>query len=314
MFVFYVSSKIQRRRGLFAPCAPPWSYNCPHTCRGVYRVQCISEETRDSKQLVTSLNRTLWKTSIAGSHVPMVYSPFLESMQNTLFASFETVQDYPLPQLFASAQSQNKPARIESWCYQCSKFRKIRLTYLDAGLAAQVFNAVWYPVTSLELPILGVDFLSFGGKNILCVMDFQPLMNDQSYLDKYIQPLHPIRERYSDLAGRMSSRFYDENRFFSKELLLGRFDSTKPVYDRLFPAFREYLELYIELAKKTAEDEKSRPIIWQRQCEYDRYSAEKDPAMSLFRSYFGSSWAYRFVYEFLFENSCYENKRDEEKT
>lgn len=175
---------------------------------------------------------------------------------------------------------------------------------MDAGLAAQVFNAVWYPVTSLELPILGVDFLSFGEKNILCVMDFQPLKMEQSYIDKYIGPLHPIRERYADLTGRMSSRFYDENRFFSKELLFGRFQSTKPVYERLFPAFQEYLELYIQLAKQTVEDDNSRPIIWKLQCEYDSYSAEKDPAMSLFRSYFGTSWARRFVYEFLFENSC----------
>ncbi|EME26797.1 15,16-dihydrobiliverdin:ferredoxin oxidoreductase [Galdieria sulphuraria] len=309
MFVLNIFSTTHKQRGLNrASCPPLGNYSNNHTL--AYRVKCISEETRDSNSLVSSLNRKLWKTSVAGSDIPMIYSPFLEDMQNTLFASFETVEDYPLSEFLASAQSSKKPARIESWCYQCPKFRKIRLTYLDAGVAAQVFNAVWYPISSLELPILGVDFLSFGGKNVLCVMDFQPLMNDQYYLDKYIQPLHPIRERYADLAGRMSSRFYDENRFFSKELLFGRFDSTKPIYERLFPAFREYLDLYITLAKQTVEDDKSRSIIWQLQCEYDRYSAEKDPAMSLFRSYFGSTWAHRFVYEFLFENSRYESSLD----
>jgi len=300
MMMFVLCNFAFQKRTNYRTCPRCFSYRLPSpnapklptTPPGRSKIQCTQEPSVDSQQLVSSLDRKMWNTSVAGSDVTLLYSPFLEEMQNTLLHSFENVQDYPLPQFFARATSQKKPARIESWCYQCSIFRKIRLTYLDAGLAAQVFNAVWYPATNLELPILGVDFLSFGEKNILCVMDFQPLMTNQSYLDKYIKPLHPIRERYADLAGRMSGRFYDENRFFSKELLFGRFNSTKPVYERLLPAFREYLGLYIQLAMQSSSyvggDEEETSRIWQLQCEYDRYSAEKDPAMGLFRSYFGS--------------------------
>ena len=33
---------------------------------------------------------------------------------------------------------QRKPAVIESWQYESKDFRKIRLTYIDAGIGAQV--------------------------------------------------------------------------------------------------------------------------------------------------------------------------------
>jgi hypothetical protein len=40
-----------------------------------------------------------------------------------------------------------------------------------------------------------------------------------SAVEKYIDPLVPLRSKYEDLCGRMSSRFYDEARFFSKEVI-----------------------------------------------------------------------------------------------
>lgn len=56
--------------------------------------------------------------------------------------------------------------------------RKVRLTYFDAGDKVQVLNAVIYPDTSLDLPLLGIDLISFGGKN-LAGIDFQPLFDDE---------------------------------------------------------------------------------------------------------------------------------------
>ena len=40
-----------------------------------------------------------------------------------------------------------------------------------------------------------------------------------SAVEKYIDPLVPLRSKYEDLCGRMSSHFYDEARFFSKEVI-----------------------------------------------------------------------------------------------
>ncbi len=57
--------------------------------------------------------------------------------------------------------------------------RKVRLTYFDAGDKVQVLNAVIYPDPSLDMPLLGIDLISFGGKH-LAGIDFQPLFDDEA--------------------------------------------------------------------------------------------------------------------------------------
>lgn len=55
----------------------------------------------------------------------------------------------------------------------------MRLTYFDAGAKVQVLNAVIYPDSSLDFPLLGIDLISFGGKH-LAGIDFQPLFEDEA--------------------------------------------------------------------------------------------------------------------------------------
>jgi 15,16-dihydrobiliverdin:ferredoxin oxidoreductase len=40
--------------------------------------------------------------------------------------------------------------------------------------------------------------------------------------------------------------------------------------------------------------------VQQLQIDYDRYSAERDPAHGLFTSHFGKDWSDRFLHQFLF--------------
>lgn len=196
------------------------------------------------------------------------------------------------------------PATIKSWCYQCPQLRKIRYTYIDAGETAQIFNSVIYPAYHYDLPILGIDFLALGRKKILVVLDFQPLFRDQFYVDKYIEPMSPIRAKYKDLAQDLEMKFYDANQYFSKNLLFAKTDSES-VVKRLFPAFQEYIRLYWQLldAAIPIQSPQGQNRIIQAQKDYDQYSAERDPAAGLFSSYFGHEWSERFLYEFLFEDA-----------
>ena len=66
---------------------------------------------------------------------------------------------------------------------------------------------------------IGIDFLAFGQKKILVVLDFQPLFRDEAYLEKYIAPMRPIRDRYNELAQNLEMKFYDANQYFSKNIL-----------------------------------------------------------------------------------------------
>ena len=202
-----------------------------------------------------------------------------------------------------SDRGKNK-ATIQSWCYQCPQLRKIRYTYIDAGESAQIFNSVIYPAHNYDIPLLGIDFLSFGKVKNLVVLDFLPLFNDETYQEKYVEPMREIRDRYQELAQNIPMKFYDANRYFSKYILFAKTD-TETIVKRLFPAYQEYLQLYwqtLDKAEVLTEPESIARIV-EAQKDYDCYSAERDPAHGLFSSYFGNEWANRFLHEFLFEDA-----------
>ena len=234
-----------------------------------------------------------------------MFKPFKEFLEKELSARFE-LSSRPIPsglEKMVSERGKN-PATIQSWSYQSSELRKIRYSYIDAGETAQIFNSVIYPDYSYDLPLLGIDFLSFGQKKILVVLDFQPLFRDESYIHKYIEPMAQIKDKYKDLTQDLEMKFYDANQYFSKNLLFAKTD-TETVINQLFPAFQEYLQLYWQLlgesSPRTSPAERQRIIKAQK--DYDQYSADRDPASGLFSSYFGHEWTERFVYEFLFEDA-----------
>ena len=234
-----------------------------------------------------------------------MFAPFKEYLEEEIFNRFD-LRSRPIPaglESNVSARGKN-PARIQSWCYQCTQLRKIRYSYIDAGETAQVFNSVIYPSHCYDIPLLGVDFLSFGKKKILVVLDFQPLFRDRAYINKYIEPMREIRDKYNELAQNLEMKFYDANQYFSKYLLFAKTDS-ETVVNRLFPAYQEYLNLYWQMladAKPLSQPESIQRIVKAQQ-EYDCYSAERDPAHGLFSSYFGAEWSERFLHEFLFEDA-----------
>jgi len=75
--------------------------------------------------------------------------------------------------------------------------------------------------------------------------------------------------------------------------------------EELFPAFQEYLNMYVNMFKDApmTEDPKEIAANLELQKEYDIYSAERDPAVGLFSTYFGGEWAVKFTHDFLFELS-----------
>jgi 15,16-dihydrobiliverdin:ferredoxin oxidoreductase len=261
-----------------------------------------------SEPLVTSTDRAAglpWTESIAGGDVELLFMPFLQHQLEIMGAEFPDIEDSPFEKDLSFQSSDRRPARIESWQWTSPHFRKIRATYIDAGIAAQVFNSVWYPDPKYDLPLLGIDFLSFGKKKVLCVLDFQPLLQDDNYLRKYCEPIAYIKEKYEGLAGTMSARFYDETQFFSKQLAFAQFDNAEPVETQLFPAFKEYLRDYVSMVKRAEPNEEpsSKAKVRQLHADYDQYSAERDPAVGLFSTYWGEAWAERFTHDFLFSDS-----------
>jgi len=261
-----------------------------------------------------------WTTSIGEglSSPPLTYMPFWEwqmSFVKEHLSNLEvlpcTAEDSVLHHAsttdFGFNENAKKGARIVNVCFKSDEYRKVRMTYYDAGEKCQVFNSVFYPHESSNLPVLGIDLLSFNGKRYLGIVDFQPIHDDEEKHSTTFEQsiLKPIRDKYPPLHGEMSAKFYDETQFFSKQMLFARFEDGSIVQDDLFPAFQEYVTAHVDLVKNTESEISfdTMSMVEGRQAAYDTYSAARDPATGLFASMFGKQWADEFVHGFLFSHS-----------
>lgn len=249
-----------------------------------------------------------WRDTIGKSEEedPLLYMNFWEWQMQFMKENLTNLQPHDCVAEYAYNENIEKKARIVSQCYQSDEYRKIRMTYYDAGDSTQVFNSVWYPDPSYNLPVLGIDLLAFNRKKYLAIVDYQPIHEDESdHAIPYEHRLQPIKEKYDSLKGRMSSKFYDETQFFSNEMLFARFGEEEVVSRDLFPAFQQYVQLHTKLIAETTPDLSTRgqEFVLERQQAYDTYSAERDPATALFANMFGKEWADDFVFDFLFSLS-----------
>ena len=225
------------------------------------------------------------------------------SLVDVLNISFQkrNFSEKKLPLEFQEFQNKDSKYIIKNYLYESSKYRRWRLTILNGGDKLQVFNTVAYPNYSSEKPILGVDILWFGvSQKLLAVLDFQPLIQNQNYLDKYCSRLNLIKEKYSNFDNEKMKDIYDSNKYFSPWVIVCRGNkiNLERELNKVFIMFlKEYLsmdDLIIDNQFLNNEEIRSKHI------EYDKYSSEKDPAEKLFERFFGKSWTEKFIKEFLF--------------
>jgi 15,16-dihydrobiliverdin:ferredoxin oxidoreductase len=138
----------------------------------------------------------------------------------------------------------------------------------------------------------------------VAVLDFQPLVQNEAYFDRYFDGLKDLNRQFPDLNGEETMRSFDPNQYFSSWLLFCR-GGSEQADTSLPPAFSAFLKAYwalhdaaINTPATIAPDE-----VKRLQENYDVYSAERDPAHGLFTSHFGKSWSDRFLHEFLFPAS-----------
>jgi len=246
-----------------------------------------------------------WAISIQ-PEAPLLYMPFWEWQLGFMKKELTNLRVIPLEEKFIYNENLKKNARIVSLCFSSDEYRKIRMTYYDAGEGCQVFNSLWYPDAKYNLPVLGIDLLAFGRKKHLAVVDFQPIHDqEEMHALTYEHMLAPVKGSYPSLKGKMSAKFYDETKFFSKEMLFARFENESVVKEELIHAFQKYIQIHLQLVtdcpvKNSFHD---RQEVLARHAAYDTYSAERDPAVGLFASMFGKEWANEFVNDFLFSLS-----------
>lgn len=258
-----------------------------------------------------SLHGMPWQSSIDPSYnheQRLFFMPFWEWQVDFMRNNLKNLRliptiDRPRQRDLTYAENSKKKKRMITLCFESDEYRLIRLTYLDAGLATQVFTSLWYPRTNT--PVLGIDFLQFNNATKhLTVVDMQPIHSCEEHHDfTYSHVLQSIRDLYPSLQHRMSSRFYDENQFFSQQMLLGRGeDGPDYVWKDLFPAYKDYVKTHLELVQKSLhryKDKKFDQVLTHHKA-YDNYSSVRDPAHGLLKAIFGKDYADAFVYDVLF--------------
>jgi 15,16-dihydrobiliverdin:ferredoxin oxidoreductase len=278
-------------------------YNVEKTIRSVH------DERRMSPRTAEAVHGMPWKNSIDPKveDSELLYMPFWEWQMKFMEENLTDLRVIPCHNGktdFSYNVNTKKKARIVNFCASSAEYRKIRMTYYDAGDNTQVFNSVWYPDPAYNLPVLGIDLLAFNRKKFLAIVDFQPLhIDEEDHASTYEQLLAPIKDKYDSLKGRMSSKFYDETQFFSQQMLFARFEDENVVQQDLMPAFMSYVQTHLDLVRSTEPKPSDMKMVLERQKEYDTYSAERDPATGLFAAMYGGEWAGEFVHEFLFSMS-----------
>ena len=227
----------------------------------------------------------------------------LNSLLDFLNISFQerNFSEKKLPIEFQEFHNKDSKYVIKNYLFESSKYRRWRVTTLNGGDKLQVFNTVGYPNYNNEKPILGVDILWFGApKKLLAVLDFQPLIQNQNYLDRYCSRLKLIKEKYSNFDNEKMKDIYDSNKYFSPWVIICR--GTKLNLDgELDKVFKIFLKEYLMMDNSKVNNQfLSKEEIKSKHFEYDRYSSDKDPAEKLFKTFFGKIWTEKFVKDFLF--------------
>ncbi|MBK16450.1 MAG: dihydrobiliverdin:ferredoxin oxidoreductase [Prochlorococcus sp. SP3034] len=202
---------------------------------------------------------------------------------------------------FSEYYAKESNCLIKNSLFELTDFRKWRITKLDAGKKLQVLNTVAYPTFNSEIPILGVDILWFGNsQKLLAVLDYQPLIQEEEYLNKYCSRLKFIKNKYSEFNNTKMKNIYDENKYFSPWVIICRGNKSNLESD-LNNIFTQFLEEYLKMNDKNKENNfLNVQQIKNSHINYDKYSAERDPAEKLFKSFFGEIWTRNFLRNYLF--------------
>ena len=226
-----------------------------------------------------------------------------ESLKNFVKTNIENLDGKELEISKEFKEHHNKDSKyiIKNWLFESPQYRKWRITKLDGGDKLQVFNTVAYPNFKSEFPILGADILWFGtSQKLLAIFDYQPLIQEKTYLQKYCSSLDFIKNQYSVFDNNKMKNIYDSKKYFSPWVMICRGNKLNLDND-LNNIFCSFVSNYLIITKLHQNNQfLTFEQIKNNHIDYDKYSSEKDPADKLFKTFFGETWTDNFINNFLF--------------
>lgn len=237
-----------------------------------------------------------------------LYQPFLDYAIALLSERLE-LQPYPIPAGFERKEGTMGKGKKEeevittSHAFAAPKLRQIRAAHVRGGNSLQVLNFVIFPQLNYDLPFFGADLVTLPGGHLIAI-DMQPLFRDDpTYQANYTTPIEPIFQKHQQHLEWGGDFPEEAQQFFSPAFLWTRPQDTEIVQTRVFEAFKDYLQAYldfVEQAEIVTNREKLAEIL-QAQKRYLNYRAEKDPARGMFTRLYGSEWTEEYIHGFLFD-------------
>ena len=237
-----------------------------------------------------------------------LYQPFIDYAIATLQARLD-LEPYPIPKGFERKQGvmgkgkKQEPVETISYGFKSNKLRQIRAAHVQGGNSLQVLNFVIFPDLNYDLPFFGADLVTLPGGHLIAI-DMQPLFSQsKAYQAKYSEPIMPMFGEYQkDLP--WGGDFPEEARqYFSPAFLWTRPSETEVVKSKVFAAFQDYLNAYINFVERAepVEDRQQLSAILQAQKSYANYRAAKDPARGMLTRLYGAEWTEEYIHGFLFD-------------
>ena len=238
----------------------------------------------------------------------MLYQPFLDYAIATLQERLELLP-YPIPEGFERKEGvmgkgkKQENVLTTSHAFKSKKLRQIRAAHVQGGKSLQVLNFVIFPELNYDLPFFGGDLVTLPGGHLIAI-DMQPLFRDDpAYQAKYAEPIMPIFEKHRANLAWGGDFPQEAQQFFSPAFLWTRPQETEVVQTKVFDAFCDYLQAYLNFVEQAEEitDSKQLDNILQAQKRYLNYRAEKDPARGMFTRLYGTEWTEEYIHGFLFD-------------
>lgn len=244
------------------------------------------------------------------------FEPWADWLQQHLLATFPQLHEQALPSRF-SASGEPPGATIGTRVFsgdfaEGSPIRRFRVTLVSDGARLQAMNAAVYPAYELgPVPIFGADLLSFNShQRLLFGVDWAPMAPDDAYVEANIAPyVADLRwgPKGMELAGDPSGKFYGERpEFFSPHMFFARPQGAPALEPegQLWQVFCEYTSQYVAMLEnaktKAPVASTASSVAERRQADFNRWHAERDPAIPIFKRMFGGDWTEEFAGTILF--------------
>lgn len=179
-----------------------------------------------------------------------------------------------------------------TWLRKSEKYRKICLgkggnATIGYGYAGTIFSDEKY-----DLPIFAYDIREIRGR-ILIVLDIKPVLRNDKYLAKYVEPLKVFQTEYKELENKHLKATWTAE--FRSGFGIHCMAETKHE-ERIKKAFLDYFNLYLDFADKAESvSEKTREEIKKFMDYYTAIYKEKDPGAIHTVKLFGEDWAKRHL-------------------